>query len=79
MVLPSLPMRKEVGMLDLETAATTDRDNSLVVIPRDLLMLIRHALHGMQFGNVTLVVHDGHVVQLDRVEHTRHKRTGRSH
>lgn len=66
-------------MLDLETAATTDRDNSLVVIPRDLLMLIRHALHGMQFGNVTLVVHDGHVVQLDRVEHTRHKRTGRSH
>ncbi|MFO1005809.1 MAG: YezD family protein [Planctomycetaceae bacterium] len=66
-------------MLELETAATTDRDNSLVAIPRDLLVLIRHALHGMQFGNVTLVVHDGHVVQLDRVEHTRHKRTGRSH
>lgn len=65
-------------MLDLETAPTTDHDNGHVAIPRDLLVLIRHALHGLQFGNVTLVVHDGHVVQLDRMEHSRHKRPDRS-
>jgi hypothetical protein len=35
-------------------------------------------LHGLQYGDITLVVHDGHVVQLDRIEHTRHKRTTRS-
>ncbi len=67
-----------MAMLEMETAPSADLEISIDSIPRDLLVLLRHALHGLQYGDVTLVVHDGHVVQLDRIEHTRHKRTTRS-
>jgi len=65
-------------MLEMESAPAVNLEINRDPIPRDLLVLLRHALHGLQYGNVTLVVHDGHVVQLDRIEHTRLKRTGRS-
>lgn len=69
---------EEMAMIEIETAPSTELEINLDSIPRDLVALIRHALHGLQFGDVTLVVHDGHVVQLDRIEHSRHKRTTRS-
>ena len=52
---------EEMAMLEMETAPSADLEISIDSIPRDLLVLLRHALHGLQYGDVTLVVHDGHV------------------
>ena len=42
----------------------------------DAIDTIRTALRGMRFGTVTLVVHDGVVVQVERTEKVRLDRGG---
>ena len=42
----------------------------------DLERQIREALRSIRYGAVTLVVQDGHVIQIDKSEKIRLKRTG---
>lgn len=41
--------------------------------PEDVINAILEALSGMRFGQVTIIVQDGHVIQIDRVEKRRLK------
>ena len=43
---------------------------------RELERQVREALRTIRFGTVTLVIQDGHIVQIDRSEKIRLKRTG---
>ncbi len=50
------------------------RDNGSPVASDSLAVVLEHvraALRGLRFGNVTLIVQDGRVVQVDRFEKTR--------
>ena len=40
-------------------------------IPAHILQLIVQALSGMRFGQVTVIVQDGRVIQIDRTERQR--------
>ncbi|HEX4130692.1 MAG TPA: YezD family protein [Pirellulales bacterium] len=51
---------------DLPKSAGTERSRH-----EEALEQIRHALHGLRFGLVTVIVQDGVVVQIDRTEKTR--------
>lgn len=42
----------------------------------DALIQIRQALNGLRYGQVTVVVQDGIVVQIDRTEKRRRRRPG---
>lgn len=46
--------------------AAASADSMAVVLEH-----VRAALRGLRFGNVTLIVQDGRVVQVDRFEKTR--------
>lgn len=48
-----------------ETASATTTE------PLDSINVIREALQGLQFGQVTVIVQDGVVVQVDRTEKRR--------
>jgi len=37
----------------------------------DPLELVRQALHGLRYGEVTIAVHDGEIVQINRTEKIR--------
>ncbi len=37
----------------------------------DALELVRRALAGLRFGEITIAVHDGEIVQVDRTEKLR--------
>ena len=37
----------------------------------DVLEHVRNALQGLRFGEITLIIHDGIVVQIDRTEKRR--------
>ena len=37
----------------------------------DALEYVQSALHGLRFGEITLIIHDGVVVQIDRTEKRR--------
>jgi hypothetical protein len=41
------------------------------------LEYIAQALHGLQFGEVTVIVQDGIIIQVERTEKRRLQRTGR--
>jgi hypothetical protein len=41
--------------------------------PEEVINAIVEALSGMRFGQVTIIVQDGHVIQIDRVEKRRLK------
>jgi hypothetical protein len=43
--------------------------------PAATLQSIAAALAGMRYGQVTITVHDGHVVQIDRTERQRFPRS----
>jgi hypothetical protein len=43
---------------------------------RELERQVREALRTIRFGTVTLVIQDGHIVQIDKSEKIRLKRTG---
>jgi hypothetical protein len=38
---------------------------------KDLLALVQQALNGLQYGKVTLIVQDGVVIQVNRIEKKR--------
>ena len=40
------------------------------------LQQVREALRGLRFGNITIVVQDGVIVQIDRTEKRRLRRSG---
>jgi hypothetical protein len=46
------------------------------VDPEAVVPQITEALRGLKFGQVTITVHDGLVVQIERLERTRLKRRG---
>ncbi|MDB5385278.1 MAG: putative small protein [Planctomycetaceae bacterium] len=46
-------------------------------IPESVTESIREALSGLRFGQLTIMVHDGEVVQIDRVVRTRPYRSPR--
>jgi hypothetical protein len=39
--------------------------------PQEVVTAILEALKGMRYGQVTIIVQDGHVIQIDRVEKRR--------
>jgi hypothetical protein len=41
--------------------------------PEEVVNAILEALKGMRYGQVTIIVQDGHVIQIDRVEKRRLK------
>lgn len=41
------------------------------MLPHDTAQRIERALRGLQFGSVQLVVHDGQIVRIERIERTR--------
>jgi hypothetical protein len=41
--------------------------------PEEVVNAILEALSGMRYGQVTIIVQDGHVIQIDRVEKRRLK------
>ena len=43
---------------------------------RELERQVREALRTIRFGTVTLVIQDGHIVQIDKSEKIRLKRSG---
>lgn len=47
-------------------------------IPDSVTESIREALSGLRFGQLTIMVHDGEVVQIDRVVRTRPYRAPRT-
>lgn len=42
--------------------------NQLLPTPEQLVARILHALEGLQYGSVQIVVHDSQVIQIDRTE-----------
>ena len=46
---------------------------------RELERQVREALQAIRFGTVTLVIQDGHVIQIDRNEKIRLTRPGHIH
>lgn len=42
--------------------------NNLSSTPEQLVARILHALEGLQYGSVQIVVHDSQVIQIDRTE-----------
>jgi hypothetical protein len=53
-----------------KTQAADPRDP----LPETVLHAIRDAMRGLQFGSVTLVVQDGLIIQVDRLEKNRLRR-----
>ena len=50
------------------------RNNGSAISADEFAVVLEHvraALRGLRFGNVTLIVQDGRVVQVDRFEKTR--------
>ena len=41
------------------------------MLPAPALQQLERALDGLRYGSVHLVIHDAHVVRIERVEHTR--------
>jgi hypothetical protein len=55
-----------------------DADSSIAnVIPDAVTDSIREALSGLRFGQLTIMVHEGEVVQIDRIVRTRPYRSPR--
>ena len=52
-------------------------DSAIVPIPQSVTDSIRQSLEGLRFGQITINVHDGEVVQIDRVVRIRQFRTPR--
>lgn len=53
-------------------------DNAVATpVPASVTESIREALSGLRFGQLTIMVHDGEVVQIDRVVRTRPYRSPR--
>lgn len=44
-----------------------------------LVQQVLHALRGLRYGSIELVVHDGRVVQIERKEKLRFERPDRGH
>ena len=41
------------------------------MLPPSTMERIAYALHGLQYGSIQLVVHDGYLVRIERFERTR--------
>ncbi len=57
-----------IGSLDNTSVAP---DGAVPPAAAQLARRILDALHGLRFGSVEVVVHDGHVVQIERREKVR--------
>lgn len=53
----------------------TDLDEAIADIPPHIVDCIRQSLEGLKFGQITINVHDGDVVQIDRVVRLRQFRS----
>ncbi|WP_010587577.1 YezD family protein [Schlesneria paludicola] len=56
-----------MSVINSENAA----DATVVAIPELTIQAIRDALSGLRYGQVTVVVQDGRVMQIDRTERHR--------
>jgi hypothetical protein len=68
---PPSPHTVEIPMADLHgqhSAPSSHRDDSYTT---HALGKVRDALHGLRYGEVTVVVQDGVVVQVERTEKVR--------
>jgi hypothetical protein len=68
---PVAPQGVEASMADARTpgsASSSHRDDSYTT---HALSKVRDALHGLRYGEVTVVVQDGVVVQVERTEKVR--------
>lgn len=64
--------RKKFGLHDVVTAdQLTEESFSDGEVPADVLEAVRDSLRNLRFGQVTIVVHNGEVVQIDRTERRR--------
>lgn len=58
--------------MDASTSAlSADLGAGLDVIPQDIAENIRQALRGLQFGEITITVRNGNVIQIDRIARCR--------
>jgi len=55
---------------ELEPAPISVRQNE-TVSDQEVNEAIRHALHGLRYGQIVIIVQDGVVVQVDRTERRR--------
>jgi hypothetical protein len=64
---------QDAGTAVAETVSTTLSESSIAFPPvgQDVVLRIREALAGMKFGQVTIAIKDGQVVQVDRLQQTR--------
>lgn len=60
------------SVLDGHRSSANRQDRQL----QQALGQIEEALAGLRFGQVTVTVHDGTIVQIDRLERTRLQRSG---
>lgn len=63
---------KKLGLHEIATAdRLTDESFPEGEVPADVLEAVRDSLRNLRFGQVTIVVHNGEVVQIDRTERRR--------
>jgi hypothetical protein len=53
------------------TTIPTATSSSTDILPENVLQSIQQSLIGLRFGQVTLIVQDGRVIQIDRTERHR--------
>ncbi len=41
------------------------------MLPQETVQHIENALRGLQYGSIQLIVHDAHIVRIERIERTR--------
>lgn len=69
-------------MIDVQQVAepgaaieTVDTPSSAETVTPDVAQSIRQALNGLRFGEITITIHNGQVVQIDRITKLRHFRS----
>lgn len=55
----------------MSAAATQDWQHDLTASERELLREVAVALRSIRYGSVTLTVHDGRIVELNKTERVR--------
>ena len=55
----------------MNTTSSVSTSAATEPVPESVLQSIQQALHGLRFGQVTIIVQDGRVIQIDRMERHR--------
>lgn len=58
-------------MLKLNSAHSVEPSSRTFSVNRETISLIQHALQGLRYGQISLTIHDGRLIQLDRVQRSR--------